>query len=489
MRWPVTADSRMSIRTALSRIDRSEAGGIVVVDDGNQLVGTATDERLRQKLFDGVTPDTPVSDVVDEDPIVVDTSGSIRTVEGASDVVGSNDRAQQTTIAPVVDGGEQVIDVTTIELIDNATRELEPNSNAVDTVLVVGGAGYLGSVLCRQLLEDGFDVRVLDPLMYGDAGISALRDDGRFTFYRGDARSVDTVLEAIDGVDAVVHLGGIVGDPASEIDPEKTLEYNLHSTQLLASICKYHGINRFVFASTCSVYGRSETEAERLSEESPRNPVSLYARLKIQSERVLHDLADDHFSPTILRMATIYGQSPRMRFDLVGNILPAKAHTERTIPVFGGDQYRPNVHVADAARAYVDCLTAPVDDVAGTVFNVGSNQQNYRIDELATIVADCFPDASIEYHDELTDERSYRVEFERIREELGFEPERTVRDHCLELKEQFKSNAYTEYTATRYNNYETLEQAPSYENAAAILDCSDPISREQTHETLSSKEV
>ena len=479
----------MSIRTALSRIDRSEAGGIVVVDERNQLVGTATDERLRQKLFDGFTPDTAVSEVVDEDPIVVDTSESTRTAEGTSDVVGSNDRPQQTTIAPVVDGDEQVIDVTTIELPDDATRELEPNSNAIDTVLVVGGAGYLGSVLCRQLLEDGFDVRVLDPLMYGNAGISALHNDERFTFYRGDARSIDTVLETIDGVDAVVHLGGIVGDPASEIDPEKTLEYNLHSTQLLASICKYHGINRFVFASTCSVYGRSETESERLSEESPRNPVSLYARLKIQSERVLRDLADDHFSPTILRMATVYGQSPRMRFDLVGNILPAKAHTERTIPVFGGDQYRPNVHVADAARAYVDCLTAPVDDVAGTVFNVGSNQQNYRIDELATIVADCFPDASIEYHDELTDERSYRVEFEKIREELGFEPEWTIRDHCFELKEQFQSNAYSEYTATRYNNYETLEQAPSYENAAAILDSQKPIAREQTREALPSKEV
>ncbi|WP_436346822.1 NAD-dependent epimerase/dehydratase family protein [Natronorubrum sp. FCH18a] len=479
----------MSIRTALTRIDRSESGGIVVVDDENQLVGTATDERLRRKLFDGITPDTPVSAVINEDPVVVDTSGSIRTGAGASNTLESNGQPQRTTIAPVIDDDEHVIDVTTVEVTDGATREIEPDANAVDTVLVVGGAGYLGSVLSRQLLEDGFDVHVLDPLMYGDAGIRDLRDDDRFTLYQGDARSIETVLEAIAGVDAVVHLGGIVGDPASEIDPEKTLEYNLHSTQLLASICKYHGINRFVFASTCSVYGRSETQNERLSEESPRNPVSLYARLKIQSERVLHDLADDHFSPTILRMATIYGRSPRMRFDLVGNILPTKAHTEGTIPVFGGDQYRPNVHVADAARAYVECLTAPIDDVADTVFNVGSNQQNYRIDELATIVADCFPDASIEYHDELTDERSYRVEFGKIRAELGFEPERTVRDHCLELRYHFESGTYDDYTATRYNNYETLEQAPSYENTAAVIDSHDPVARERPREKLSSKEV
>ncbi|MXV63860.1 NAD-dependent epimerase/dehydratase family protein [Natronorubrum sp. JWXQ-INN-674] len=479
----------MSIRDAVARIDRSESGGIVVVNDGNQLVGTATGERLRRALRDGIAPDAPVSTVVDEDPIVVDAGGTIRTVEGAADAHDGTGWTQETTIAPVIDDDGTVVDVTTIELTDRTSREIEPGSTGGETVLVVGGAGYLGSVLCRQLIGDGFDVRVLDPLLYGDAGIADLTDDDRFTLIRGDARSVDAVLEAIDGADAVVHLGGIVGDPASEIDAEKTLEYNLHSTQLLASLCKYHGINRFVFASTCSVYGRSETDSGRLAEDAPRNPVSLYARLKIQSERVLQDLADDRFSPTILRMATIYGCSPRMRFDLVGNILPAKAHSKGVIPVFGGDQYRPNVHVADAARAYVDCLTAPMEDVADTVFNVGSNQQNYRIDELATIVADCFPDASIEYHDEQTDERSYRVEFEKIHTALGYEPERTIRDHCLELKDAFESDRFGDYTATRYNNYETLEQAPSYERTAAVLGPRESTVLERPQEKLPSGEA
>ena len=177
-----------------------------------------------------------------------------------------------------------------------------------------------------------------------------------------------------------------------------------------------------------------------------------------------------------------------MRFDLVGNILPAKAHAEGVIPVFGGDQYRPNVHVADAARAYVDCLTAPLEDVADTVFNVGSNQQNYRIDELATIVADCFSDASIEYHDDRTDERSYRVEFERIRTELGFEPQRTVRDHCLELKAAFEADTYGDYTATKFNNYETLEQAPTFERTNEVLE-PEPTVLERPREKIRSGEV
>lgn len=444
MRWPVTADARTSIREALTRIDRSESGGIVIVDDEHRLVGTATSERLRGELREGATPDTPVSTIVTDDPA----------------------------------GGSSS---------ETATK---PNSdpNGVETVLVVGGAGYLGSVLCRRLLEHGFDVRVLDPLLYGDAGIAGLAADDRFTLIRGDARSVGPILEAIRGVDAVVHLGGIVGDPASAIDPEKTLEYNLHSTQLLASICKYHGITRFVFASTCSVYGRAEDGAGRLSEAAPLNPVSLYARLKVQSERLLRDLADDHFSPTILRMATIYGHSPRMRFDLVGNVLPAKAHSEGTIPVFGGEQYRPNVHVADAARAYVSCLEAPLETVGDTVFNVGSNRQNYRIDELATVVADCFPDAEIEHHDDRTDDRTYRVEFETIRSELGFEPDRTIRDHCLELRDAFDSDLYGEYTATRYDNAETLERAPSVENTTAVLEPESAI-LQRPHEPLPSREA
>lgn len=487
MRWSVTADTGTSIREALTRIDRSDYGGIVVVDDEDRLVGTATADRLRRSLRDGVAPDAPVATAVDDEPTVVDASGSERTVENETESRGNE--TPETVVTPVIDEDETVIDVTTVERLDGIAADVEPTTGGVERVLVVGGAGYLGSVLCRQLLEEGFDVRVLDPLLYGDAGIAELADDDRFTLHRGDARSVEAVLEAIDGVDAVVHLGGIVGDPASEIDPEKTLEYNLHSTQLLASVCKYHGITRFVFASTCSVYGRSDGDTGRLAEGDARNPVSLYARLKIQSERVLRELADEHFAPTILRMATVYGRSPRMRFDLVGNVLPAKAYSEGVIPVFGGDQYRPNVHVADAARAYVECLTAPIEDVGDTVFNVGSNRQNYRIDELATIVEDCFPDASIEFHEDRTDERSYRVAFDRIRSVLDFEPERTIRDHCLELRDAFEDGMYGEYTATRYNNYETLDRAPSFENTAAVLESHDSSTAERPHEKLPSGEV
>ncbi|WP_394739843.1 NAD-dependent epimerase/dehydratase family protein [Natronococcus roseus] len=460
MRWvPITSDGT-SIREAIARIDRIDGRGVVVLDDRDRLVGSATHERLRAALFDGTTPNAPVSSVLDE------PTGS--TAEAAS--------------APALEDGRS-IDGVLKEVTNGNEPTIGSNAEAVETVLVVGGAGYVGSVLCRRLLEDGFAVRVLDPLMYGNVGIAALEDRDRFALYRGDARSVGDVLEAIEGVDAVVHLGGIVGDPATALEPRKTLEYNLHSTQLLASICKYHGLNRFLFASTCSVYGRTDGTG-RCTEDDALNPVSLYARAKIQSERVLRELADERFAPTILRMATVYGYSPRMRFDLVGNVLPAKAHEEGVVPVFGGDQYRPNVHVEDVARAYRACLTAPFEDVAGETFNVGSNEQNYRIDELATVVADAFPDASIEYHDDRADERSYRVEFEKLRSRLDFEPTRTIRDHCLELRAAFEADAFGTPTATRYSNCATLESAPSYEETDAVIEGVEPPVLEERDESV-----
>ncbi|MDG5820941.1 NAD-dependent epimerase/dehydratase family protein [Natronococcus sp. A-GB7] len=460
MRWvPITGDGT-SIREAIARIDRTGGRG-VVVDGQNRPAEAVPSEQLRTALFEGATPDAPVSSIVDgtAEPDVELESNADAGLEG------------------VTDG---TIREAPMEI--EAERASEPDGRAVETVLVVGGAGYVGSVLCRKLLEDGFTVRVLDPLMYGNGGIAALEGRDRFALYRGDARSVDDVLEAIEGVDAVVHLGGIVGDPATALDPRKTLEYNLHSTQLLASICKYHGLNRFLFASTCSVYGRTDG-AGRCTEDDPLNPVSLYARAKIQSERALRELADERFAPTVLRMATVYGYSPRMRFDLVGNVLPAKAHEKGVVPVFGGDQYRPNVHVEDVARAYQACLTAPFEDVAGETFNVGSNEQNYRIDELATVVADAFPEAEIEYHDDRTDERSYRVEFEKLRSRLGFEPTRTIRDHCLELRAAFEADAFGATTATKYSNCATLESAPSYEETDAVIESGEPPVLEERDES------
>ena len=194
-----------------------------------------------------------------------------------------------------------------------------------------------------------------------------------------------------------------------------------------------------------------------LTETDELNPVSLYAQTKIESERALFELSDENFSPTVLRMATIYGLSPRMRFDLVVNVLSAKAHHEGVVPIFGGSQYRPNVHVADAARAYIDCLEAPIDRISGEIFNVGSNEQNYRIEELGRIVASRFPGATVDLQRDKEDDRSYCVDFSKIREALGYEVERTVADGVDEMKAELEAGQFEDPGAPKYSNYKTLE--------------------------------
>lgn len=337
-----------------------------------------------------------------------------------------------------------------------------PPKQVIRNVLVIGGAGYIGSVLVRKLLERGYYVTVLDALLYGDESIRDLFRHPRFEFVHGDMRDVESVVRAMQDIDAVVHLGAIVGDPACALDERLTLEINLAATRMIAEVARGFGVQRFIFASTCSVYGASD---QILDEHSALNPVSLYARTKIGSEQVLLNLTDDRFAPVILRFATVYGLSPRPRFDLVINLLAAKAVCEKRITIFGGDQWRPFIHVDDAAEAILKCLEAPLLAVKGQIFNAGSDEQNYQIAQLGQLIKELFPDVEVVYQGEDRDKRNYRVSFARIRKHLGFVPRRTVVDGILEIAAAIEDGRIQDYRDARYSNYKTLSE----ENNAILI--------------------
>lgn len=446
-----------SLRDVMAAIDAAGEGiGFVTKDEA--LVGVVTDGDVRRAILEGASLSDPVEQVANSDPVTIRDSWDEQerrrhlTEQNVRSKVGRYD----SLVVPILDA-DRVVDFAYVTENGETLGQEGSRNGGVSHVLVIGGAGYVGSALTRNLLDAGYDVRVLDNAIYGTQGIDDLRDREGFEFVEGDMRSIETVVDSLRGIDAVVHLGALVGDPASGINSQKTLEMNYHSVHTIASICRYHQINRFIFASTCSVYGQSESPETLLSEGDPLNPVSLYAKTKIESERALLDLADENFSPTIFRMATIYGYSQRMRFDLVVNILSAKAHEEGVVPIFGGDQYRPNVHVRDAAQAYVDCLEAPIEHVGGEVFNVGSNDQNYQISEVGEKVAEVFPDAEIDWHREKEDDRSYQVDFSKIRDVLDYEVEETIVSGSREIKEALERGEFDDYTDPKYNNYKTLE--------------------------------
>jgi len=322
-------------------------------------------------------------------------------------------------------------------------------------VLVVGGAGYIGSVLVRKLLARGWRVRVLDRLLYGEESLSELYGQRGFELIQGDFRNVEAVVRAVQGMGAIVHLGAVVGDPACALDEEFTFEVNLAATRMIAEAGKGYGIRRFLFASSCSVYGASD---EMLDERSQLAPLSLYSRTKIESERLLLSIMSENFSPVLLRFATVCGMSHRPRFDLVVNLLAAQAKLEGKITIFGGDQWRPFIHVDDVARALMGCLEAPLETVSGEIFNVGSETGNLRLKEVGDVVKKLVPGVEVSTQRGAEDRRNYRVSFQKIERALGFRAQKTVEDAVVESIQAVERRQITNYRRPQYSNVKWLTE-------------------------------
>jgi nucleoside-diphosphate-sugar epimerase len=329
-----------------------------------------------------------------------------------------------------------------------------PELRSIRKVLVVGGAGYIGSGLVRDLIDDGYKVRVLDSLIFGDEPIRDLYGHPALELIQGDFRHITPVVKAVKGVDAVIHLGAIVGDPACAVNEEETLGTNLAATRLLADVCRASNVSRVLFASTCSVYGAAP---ETVDEKSSLNPVSLYAATKIDSERVLLDAKGRDFHPVILRLATAYGWSHRPRFDLVVNLLTAKADVDKKIVIFNGNQWRPFIHVRDISRAFRACLAAPLDLVSGEIFNAGSDKMNYTLQELAEIIRTLEPGLSVEYVTN-NDARDYRVSFDKIRTRLGFDCTTTLEAGIREMQRELRAGNVSDYRESRYSNLQLVKE-------------------------------
>lgn len=322
-------------------------------------------------------------------------------------------------------------------------------------VLVTGGAGYIGNYIVEELLDNGHHVRVLDSFLFGDSALDPFRDHDRFDVTEGDIRHIEDLSYAMEDRDAVIHMAGIVGDPACGVNEQATQAVNVEATKSLVEVCKLHDVERLVFASTCSVYGASELM--ELNEGSFLNPLSLYAESKIESEDIIFhqthgEFTDSDITATHLRLGTIFGWSRRMRFDLVVNLLTAKAVLEDDIPVYGGDQYRPLVHVADAANAFVTVLEAPKEKVDHQIFNVGDNDLNYQIKTVGQIVEDQVPDAEVRFVEHKEDERTYRVSFDKINYILDWEAERTIEDGVEEIKTWMEEENITDYEQDVFRN-------------------------------------
>jgi nucleoside-diphosphate-sugar epimerase len=307
-------------------------------------------------------------------------------------------------------------------------------------VLVTGGAGYAGAVLVPQLLQAGFAVTVLDLFLFGEDVLSSVAGDANLTIIKGDLRDAKTVREALKGCTDVIHLACISNDPSFELNPVLGRSINLDAFLPLVQMSRDAGVSRFIFASSSSVYGISESPD--VTEDHPLNPLTDYSRFKAECESILLDFQASNFTTLILRPATLCGYSPRQRLDLTVNILTNHAMTNRRITVFGGSQLRPNFHVRDMADLYVQVLQEPVERIAGQTFNAG--YENHSVSGLAEIVKQVVEKemgwTNIEIVTTPSDDlRSYHISSGKIARVLGYRPRRSIEDAVRGLIDAFRA--------------------------------------------------
>jgi len=303
-------------------------------------------------------------------------------------------------------------------------------------VLVTGGAGYVGSVLVPKLLAKGYHVRVLDLYIYGQDALDAVKDDPNLEQIKGDIRDRALLEKVIPGTDCLIHLACISNDPSFELDPRLGKSINYDAFLDLVEVSKQSGVRRFIYASTSSVYGVKDEE--NVTEDMTLEPLTDYSKYKALCEDVLLKAQSLDFTPVVIRSATVCGYSPRLRLDLIVNILTNHAVNTGRIKVLGGTQKRPNIHIEDITDLYLQLVELPEEMIAGKVFNAGC--ENYQLLELAEMVRRIAGNGDIEIIIAPTnDPRSYHISSAKIRNELGWEPKHTIEDAVVSLCDAFKA--------------------------------------------------
>ncbi|GAA4434668.1 NAD(P)-dependent oxidoreductase [Bremerella cremea] len=318
-------------------------------------------------------------------------------------------------------------------------------------ILVIGGAGYVGSVLTTHLYEQGHELTVLDSLMFGSQSLEPLFGKERFKLIEGDLRDQDLLDSTIPGHDAVCLLAAIVGEPACNRDEKNAEDINYHGAMKVLESAKRHGVKQFVFTSTCSNYGISDPNAPA-TETSPLNPLSVYSRSKVEAEKQILASASETFHPTVLRLSTAFGISPRMRFDLLVSDFTLAAYREQKVVIYGGQFWRPFVHTQDIARAIQMVLDSEPETVSGEVFNIGGDENNVQKMQLGEMVQQEVNGTEIETIPAGTDPRSYRVDFTKAKSRLGFVPQWSVRDGVTEVHACLQENRWSDPKDARHFN-------------------------------------
>ena len=322
-------------------------------------------------------------------------------------------------------------------------------------VLVTGNLGFIGSVLTKYLMEKGIEIIGLDNGFFQNIFYVPRSKINKQIIK--DIRDVEK--EDIKGINGIIHLAAISNDPYGELNPEVTYEVNYKASIKLAKLAKESGVERFIFSSSCSVYGSSQG-GQFLTEQSGLAPITAYAKSKVLTEKDLSKLANKTFCPVVLRNATVHGVSPRMRFDLVVNNMTGHLYTKGFIEMkSSGKPWRPNIHVSDVCNAFYKCLIMPIDEINNQIFNVGKNSENYQVKEIANIIASLKTGSKVNCLNlNPKDARSYRVDFTKIKNILKFEPKLTIKNGANEVYQSLKEKQIKVFEIAPYNTLKHIKK-------------------------------
>mgnify|MGYP001230161448 CR=1 FL=1 len=428
--------------------DRNNENICLVVDKNNKFLGVVTPTDIRKGITKGVTLQSKISEITNRNPIIL--RGKINDNKISDIVSKKNYNFINPPLIPFIDDNNVPYDLVEKENINTYKNKKLTKKKSGQKILLIGGAGYIGSVLTKKLLLSGNSVDVFDKFIYlKKKNFEKIINHKKLNCIKGDSRHMDKVFESIKKCDAVVHLAEMVGDPLCEKRPTKTYVTNYLASITIASVCKNLGINKFIYISSCSVYGSNKDE-RLLDENSNINPLSVYAKLKAICEKTIITNLGNNFRPCILRLGTVFGNSLRPRYDLVVNLFAGQVANNKTINIEGGQQWRPFIHVEDVCNAIILILKLPHNKTNGQIFNLVG--ENIRIIDLGKKIQKIYPKAKVLISKTRKDFRDYKVSSQKAKKYLKFKPRFSITYGLRTMVHSTKKNKIKKINSTKFIN-------------------------------------
>ena len=438
-----------SILNCLRLYKKNHFSTVVVIDKEKQFLGVVAEADIRNSIIQGYKLNDKIKNVFNKKPIIIKTPF---TNEKKIKLLSNPQfKKKRPSLIPVINHKNQISNL----LVCDEMKLLKNKKKITKTVkkekiLIIGGAGYIGSLLTEFLVKKNYNTIVYDKFIYGKKSLTKINKYKNLEVIKADTRDLKSLYSAIKKVDIVVHLGELVGDPLCNVNPDQTYTINYLATKNICNICKDLGVNKLIYVSSCSVYG-ANSNSNFLNEKSTLNPQSVYAKLKIFCEKAILESASKEFQPCILRLGTVFGISNRPRFDLVINILTANAYKYKKIDINGGEQWRPFVHVKDVANTIQNIIEKNFKECSGKIFNISSF--NMKIISISEHLKKNIKNLSVNIINKNIDKRDYKVDAKNAKRINIIKPKYNLNYGINEIIRYFKNTKNFNFKKRKFINF------------------------------------